>query len=263
MMSSTVRAGDSTQPVQSASPTVRNRTRARTAQLPASGLEVLVDRHQHAVPHEDRALVGEVDGGHLDLLVGDVLPDIELRPIGQRKDPDVLALVVTPVEQVPRARDAGSSGPTARTGHGSCRSAPWRGPSPRRDGRLRRARRTRSRGSFAAAWASAACCGSLEDPPRRRSARRQCRPALCRPRAEGPCLSTVRSRKSRTSGKLRPVSMCSTGKGRRGREERLARQMQHDDGVLAAREQQSGPLELGCDFADDVDRLGLQRAADG
>ena len=42
------------------------------------------------------------------------------------------------------------------------------------------------------------------------------------------------------------------------RPERLGRQVQHDDRVLAAREQQHGPLELGRDLTDDVDRLGLE-----
>jgi hypothetical protein len=40
--------------------------------------------------------------------------------------------------------------------------------------------------------------------------------------------------------------------------ERLQCQVQHDDGVLAAGEQQHRPLELGGDLADDVDRLGLE-----
>ena len=40
--------------------------------------------------------------------------------------------------------------------------------------------------------------------------------------------------------------------------EGLLGQVQHDDGVLAAREQQDRPLELGRDLADDVDRLGLE-----
>lgn len=42
--------------------------------------------------------------------------------------------------------------------------------------------------------------------------------------------------------------------------ERPQRQVQHDDGVLAAGEQQNGPLEFGGHLPDDVDRFGLQRA---
>jgi hypothetical protein len=42
------------------------------------------------------------------------------------------------------------------------------------------------------------------------------------------------------------------------REERLLREPQHHDGVLAAREHQDGLLELGGDLTEDVDRLRLQ-----
>ena len=44
----------------------------------------------------------------------------------------------------------------------------------------------------------------------------------------------------------------------RRRPERLLGQAQQHDRVLAAAEQQHGPLELGGDLADDVDRLGLE-----
>ena len=40
--------------------------------------------------------------------------------------------------------------------------------------------------------------------------------------------------------------------------ERLLRQAQQHDRVLAAREQQDRPLELGGDLAHDVDRVGLE-----
>ena len=45
----------------------------------------------------------------------------------------------------------------------------------------------------------------------------------------------------------------------RGRPEGLAGDVQHDDRVLAAGEQQDGPLGLGGDLPDDVDRLVLER----
>ena len=47
------------------------------------------------------------------------------------------------------------------------------------------------------------------------------------------------------------------------RSERLLRQSQQHDGVLATREQQHRVLELGCDLAHDEDRLGLQRVEVG
>ena len=48
--------------------------------------------------------------------------------------------------------------------------------------------------------------------------------------------------------------------GHRGRPEGLLGQVQHDDGVLAAREEQHGALELRRHLTEDVDRLGLERA---
>ena len=62
-----------------------------------------------------------------------------------------------------------------------------------------------------------------------------------------------------TSSKLWPVSTCMTGNGSRPGRNALMRQVQHDDRVLAAGEQQHGPLELGGHLADDVDGLGLER----
>ena len=74
-----------------------------------------------------------------------------------------------------------------------------------------------------------------------------------------PSSATRRSRNSSTSGKLCPVSTCMTGNGIRAGRERLLRQPQHDDRVLAAGEQQHRPLELGHHLAHDEDALGLER----
>jgi len=43
-----------------------------------------------------------------------------------------------------------------------------------------------------------------------------------------------------------------------GRPERLLGQAQHHDRILAAREQQAGPLQFGSDLADDVNALSLK-----
>ena len=67
-----------------------------------------------------------------------------------------------------------------------------------------------------------------------------------------------RSRNSSISGKLCPVSTWMQRERDLRRAEGLLRQAQHDDRVLAAREQQDGLLELGGDLTDDVDRLGLE-----
>src|SRR4051812_12102255 len=74
-----------------------------------------------------------------------------------------------------------------------------------------------------------------------------------------PSSATRLSRNSSTSGKFSPVSTCITGNGMRAGGEGLAGQLQHHDGVLAAGEEQHGPLGLGGHLAQDVDGLGLQR----
>src|SRR5919107_1207158 len=51
-----------------------------------------------------RALVGEVDRRHLEALLLDVLPDVELGPVRERKHPDVLALADAPVVDAPQLR---------------------------------------------------------------------------------------------------------------------------------------------------------------
>ena len=63
----------------------------------------------------------------------------------------------------------------------------------------------------------------------------------------------VRHGMSRVSGKLWPVSMCSSGKGDLAGVERLSRQVGHHDRVLAAGKEQHGPFKLGRDFAHHVD----------
>src|SRR3954452_686661 len=65
---------------------------------------VRTDGEPHAVALEDLTLVREVDRRQLDLLVGEVLPDVELGPVAEREDPDVLALVVPAVGEVPELR---------------------------------------------------------------------------------------------------------------------------------------------------------------
>src|SRR6478609_9775541 len=56
---------------------------------------------EHAVAPEDLALVREVDRRQLEVLAGDVLPHVELRPVRDREDPDVLALPRPRVVEVP------------------------------------------------------------------------------------------------------------------------------------------------------------------
>src|ERR687896_2626309 len=57
---------------------------------------------QHAVPFEHHARVREVDGWDLDLFPPDVVPDVELGPVGQGEDADVFALPNPGVVDVPQ-----------------------------------------------------------------------------------------------------------------------------------------------------------------
>ena len=87
----TVAASDRTAPVQVASPTVRKRTSSLEHRLFGPGGDPLAQREQHPVAFEHRAPMGEVDGGQLDGLALDVLPDVELGPVRKGEGAQVLA----------------------------------------------------------------------------------------------------------------------------------------------------------------------------
>src|SRR5205085_5750745 len=67
-------------------------------------LDVLAGGVQHPVAPEDLPLVGEVDRRQLELLARDVLPDVELGPVRDREDADLLALPDARVVEVPDLR---------------------------------------------------------------------------------------------------------------------------------------------------------------
>src|SRR6185503_11608369 len=64
-------------------------------------LDYVADGVKHPVALEDLALVGEVDRRQLQPFAGDVLPDVELGPVRDREDADVLAAADTRVVEVP------------------------------------------------------------------------------------------------------------------------------------------------------------------
>src|SRR5206468_2994604 len=72
--------------------------------LAVHALDVVRARVEHAVAPEDLALMGEVDPRELEILTGDVLPHVELRPVRNRKDADVLAFPHARVVDVPELR---------------------------------------------------------------------------------------------------------------------------------------------------------------
>src|SRR3954447_5090714 len=66
------------------------------------GPDPLADGQQHAVPFDDLPAVGEVHLGDLQALALDVLPHVELGPVGNGEGPDVLALADAPVVERPQ-----------------------------------------------------------------------------------------------------------------------------------------------------------------
>src|SRR5690606_1519999 len=57
---------------------------------------------QHAVAFKDLAGVGEVEARHREALAGDVMPDVELGPVADREDAEMLAGALAAVEEVPQ-----------------------------------------------------------------------------------------------------------------------------------------------------------------
>jgi hypothetical protein len=61
-------------------------------------------REEHAIANNDFAPVSEIQFRQRHLLRRDVLPHVELRPVRQREDAEVLARRPSAVEQVPQLR---------------------------------------------------------------------------------------------------------------------------------------------------------------
>ncbi len=95
------------------------------------------------------------------------------------------------------------------------------------------------------------------------SARRRCRPARWPRRGGRRPAPPSRSRNASDLGEVVAGVDVHHRERAPGRAERLHGQVQHDDRVLAAGEQQHRALELGRHLADDVDRLGLEGAEVG
>ncbi len=162
--------------------------------------------------------------GQLDVLVVDVLPDVELGPVRDGEDPDVLAGPVPPVVERPQLGALVLRVPLAElVAEGE---HPLLGP-----GLLLVPPGATEDGVELVLGDGVEQGPGLEAVPRRVRARgpRPTRPASIDACTEAttrlaPISATVRSRKSMTSGKLWPVSTCMTGKGiRPGQKARLAR----------------------------------------
>ena len=119
------------------------------------------------------------------------------------------------------------------------------------------ARRSGIPRSLRAASPTGARCG-FRRGARSRTRRCAIESSTVRTIRRSPSSATRRSRNSITSGKLWPVSTCSSGNGKRARAKRLLGEAQQHERILAAGEQQRRVRALAGDLAQDVDRFGLE-----
>ena len=153
--------------------------------------------------------------GQVEPLLADVLPDVELGPVRDGEDPDVLTRPVPAVVERPQLGTLVLRVPLAELVAEASTPAPWPGPSPRPAGRRRS---TASNLCSVMASSRVRVWSRLRDgsgPPSsvdRPASIESCTEATT---SLAPSSATVRSRNSSTSGKLCPVSMCMTGNGMR------------------------------------------------
>lgn len=62
---------------------------------------IRADRQHDPVPSHNLSFVGKVKAGQVELLLGDVLPDVKLGPIADGKDAEMFIVMFAPVEEVP------------------------------------------------------------------------------------------------------------------------------------------------------------------
>ena len=249
-MSSTVAADDSTAAVHVASPIVRNRTMRLERLLALEHRHVAVDGHQHPVAAEHLAAVGEVQRRQLDLALGDEPPDVELGPVRQREHAQVLAAVVAGVVDAPQLGALVLRVPLAELV--AVRDDPLLGPGP-----LLVAAGTAEHGVEAVLGDGVEQGHGLQ---------RVARAAGRCPRGRGPssidcCTEATTSSTpklgDRAVTELDDLVEVVAGVDVHHRErdprrpERPVGEVEHDDGVLAAGEQQHRALALGGDLADD------------
>ena len=214
-------------------------------------------RQQHPVALEHHSAVGVVQRRQHHLLIEDVLPDIEFRPVGQGKHPDVLALAVRWVVQVPQLGSLDGGIPLAELVPEA--EDPLLGPglllvvagSPEHgvetlllDGP--------QQGEGLQAVAAGLRTGLLDDPAGvdvvLHAAHHQANPHFGHGQIseDDHVLEVV------------PGVDVHDREGQRRRPERLRCHVQHDDRILATGEEQDGPLEAGRHLPEDVHRLCFQ-----
>src|SRR3954449_4611981 len=220
-------------------------------------LDVGRQRVEHPVAAEHLALVSEVDRRDLEALLLDVLPDVELGPVRQREDADVLALADATVVDAPQLRALAARIPLAEV------VAEAEDPLLRA-GALLVAAGPAERG------VEAVLLDGVEERRRLQPVARRARPGLLghapvvdrllhggddQPLAE---LGDAAVAELDDLGEVVPGVDVHQREREPPRPEGLLGQPQHHDRVLAAAEEHHRPLELGGDLAHHVDRLGLE-----
>ena len=158
MIFGTVSASERTAPVHGEQPSDRMRHMTSCGFSPgSSGTNGCSSMMQRVAAHDDLALLGEVERHDRNVLDVDVLPDVDLGPVRQRKDADALAGPDAAVQQVPQLGPLVLRIPLALRRRAARRCAPWRATAPRRAARRRTPRRScPPRARRAATWSSAA-----------------------------------------------------------------------------------------------------------
>src|SRR5579862_9877585 len=229
----------------------------RERDLTGVALDVGADRVEHSVAPEDVAPVREVDRREFEPLARDVLPDVELGPVRDRKHADVLTLADARVEEVPELRTLGPRVPLAEV-VAEAEDALFR---PRT---LLVAARAAHRRIEAVLGDRVEQRRRLELVPRRARARLLDDAAavdrLLHACDDEPLAELGDTPVAKLEHLREVVAGVDVHDGERqlAGPERLLREAQQHDRVLAAGEEQHGPLQLGGDLTHDVDRLRLE-----
>ena len=260
MMAGMVSASERMAPVQGLQPSERSRDLTICGCSPGARHKGLLDGQQRIAAHIHGPLFGEVEIDDGNLFFVDVLPDVHLRPVGERKDANAFAGMNAGVVEVPQLgalvlrvplAGAVAEGVDALLGAGflfiAARAAKCRVE-------VVVAQRVEQRLRLRAVRSSAWCRAQWGWFPRRWPAR------CARPAAPRRPSAPSRSRKVSISANLKPVSTCSSGNGIGAGIEGLLRQAQHHGRVFADGVEHHRPLELGGDFAQNVDALGFKQA---
>jgi len=215
-----------------------------------------VGEDQPVAPHAV-AVVREVEAGQGNAFAVDVGPNVELRPVVQRKHPKVFAGVVVPVEQVPQLGTLVLRIPLSE-------GVAVGEKSLFRAGLLLVPARASDQGVEAFALDGLQQGGGLEPVATGLRAQLFLNRARVDARLNRPddevYLEVLRELVPEFEGLLKVVARIDVHKrhGNPGGKEGFAGQMRNHDGVLPPRKQDARPLKLRSDFPKDVHRFGLE-----